>query len=309
MTVTGLVAEGEDILHTLFAPEHAGELGALGDDGLAVGLDDAGVDEQALTSIEVVVHVRAVVFEVGKVAIYITRTPNPSRVPSFRQFGHAPMLRAGPWLVRFLAEANGTVTGDATQSVWDGQDATQVAAVPEPGFVFRKWSDDSTENPRRLTAVRADTELKASFAPAGLAASSVGTFLAAVGKTEVRQGRGPWDLTGTFPSGIVAGYPLTLDLGQDGRGRLTGNAALEVTTAEGKVTSTVNLPVRGRLMGTGGALVLRLVMRGADSAGTVRAGLLKSFDLPDLMHLLGDRLTVSEPWGPDLKPLGPTGTP
>jgi dienelactone hydrolase len=44
-------------------------------------------------------------------------------------------------------------------------------------------------------------------------------------------------------------------------------------------------------------------------AASFLRGVLKSFDLPDLMHLLGDRLTVSEPWGPDLKPLGTTGTP
>jgi dienelactone hydrolase len=32
-------------------------------------------------------------------------------------------------------------------------------------------------------------------------------------------------------------------------------------------------------------------------------GVLRSFDLPDLMDLVQDRLTVSEPWGPDMKPL------
>lgn len=34
-------------------------------------------------------------------------------------------------------------------------------------------------------------------------------------------------------------------------------------------------------------------------------GALKSFDLPDVMRLVADRLTISEPWGPDMQPLPP----
>jgi hypothetical protein len=32
-------------------------------------------------------------------------------------------------------------------------------------------------------------------------------------------------------------------------------------------------------------------------------GILKHFDVPDCYEFLGDRLTLIEPWGPDMKPV------
>ena len=43
--------QGEDILRTGLGPEHAGLLEALGDDGLAAGLDDPGAIKEALVMV------------------------------------------------------------------------------------------------------------------------------------------------------------------------------------------------------------------------------------------------------------------
>lgn len=44
-------------------------------------------------------------------------------------------------------------------------------------------------------------------------------------------------------------------------------------------------------------------------AAAMLRGVLKYFDLPDLRALLGDRLTSSEPWGPDMQPLSAAAAP
>jgi hypothetical protein len=170
-----------------------------------------------------------------------------------------PYLRLGPWQVRFLAGANGTVTGALSQSVSAGQDATPVTAVPSYGFAFEQWSDESIENPRTLAAVSADVEITASFRPAGVAASPFGAFLAVVGPAAVATGRGLWDVTGAYAT-TVAGNPLTLHLVHDSRGRLTGTATY----------LTADLSAKGSVKRASGALLLKLTLQGADGAETTR---------------------------------------
>jgi hypothetical protein len=97
-------------------------------------------------------------------------------------------------------------------------------------------------------------------------------FLAAVGAAEVSQGRGLWDITGTYPTS-VAGYPLTLHLVHESTGRLTGTAVLEGVSAGGKVPTPVNLTVRGAVRTAGGKVLAKLTLQGTDSARTVRAAL------------------------------------
>ncbi|MEN9359443.1 MAG: hypothetical protein RL095_978, partial [Verrucomicrobiota bacterium] len=66
--------------------------------------------------------------------------------------------------VKFLAGANGSITGNATQTVNYGSSSTAVTATPATGYHFVKWSDDSLSISRTLTGVTADISLTASFA-------------------------------------------------------------------------------------------------------------------------------------------------
>lgn len=64
----------------------------------------------------------------------------------------------------YTAGANGSITGEATQTVNHGSDGTAVTAVPNDGYHFVKWSDDVTANPRTDANVIADVTVEAQFA-------------------------------------------------------------------------------------------------------------------------------------------------
>lgn len=64
----------------------------------------------------------------------------------------------------YTADSNGSLTGDPTQSVTYGSDSTAVTAVPNAGYYFVQWSDDSTANPRTDTSVTANITAEAEFA-------------------------------------------------------------------------------------------------------------------------------------------------
>ncbi|WP_418060115.1 InlB B-repeat-containing protein [Pimelobacter simplex] len=64
---------------------------------------------------------------------------------------------------QYLAGADGSVAGDADQTVDHGADTTAVTAVPDAGFYFARWSDGSTANPRTDAAVVADLTVTAEF--------------------------------------------------------------------------------------------------------------------------------------------------
>ena len=90
--------------------------------------------------------------------------------------------------LKYAAGANGSLTGTALQTVDYGEDGTAVTAVPNSGYHFVKWSDDSTANPRTDTNVMADVDVTASFAldtftlkyAAGAGGSLTGTALQTV---------------------------------------------------------------------------------------------------------------------------------
>jgi uncharacterized repeat protein (TIGR02543 family) len=65
----------------------------------------------------------------------------------------------------YAAGANGHLTGTTHQpGVVYGTDGTAVTAVPDTGYHFVKWSDDSTANPRTDTSVTANVDVTATFA-------------------------------------------------------------------------------------------------------------------------------------------------
>jgi hypothetical protein len=59
------------------------------------------------------------------------------------------------YAVNYTAGANGTLTGNASQTVNHGSDAITVTAVPHSGYHFVSWSDGV------LTAARTDTNIQA----------------------------------------------------------------------------------------------------------------------------------------------------
>ncbi|MDD2297961.1 MAG: InlB B-repeat-containing protein, partial [Sphaerochaetaceae bacterium] len=68
------------------------------------------------------------------------------------------------YTLTYTAGKDGNISGDATQTVEHGEDGTQVEAIPDEGYLFIKWSDDSTANPRTDTNIMADITVQAEFA-------------------------------------------------------------------------------------------------------------------------------------------------
>jgi hypothetical protein len=68
------------------------------------------------------------------------------------------------YTVTFVAGANGSIIGDAVQTVPSGGDTTAVFAAADGGFAFTQWDDADTDNPRTVTNVLADVTYTASFA-------------------------------------------------------------------------------------------------------------------------------------------------
>jgi hypothetical protein len=63
----------------------------------------------------------------------------------------------------YTAGTNGSLTGNTAQVVNYGANGTAVTAVPNIGYHFVKWSDDSTANPRTDTGVTANIAVTATF--------------------------------------------------------------------------------------------------------------------------------------------------
>ena len=67
------------------------------------------------------------------------------------------------FIVGYTAGAGGAISGSSSQSIiYDGS-GTSVTAVPNSGYYFVRWSDESTVNPRIETAVREDKTVSAVF--------------------------------------------------------------------------------------------------------------------------------------------------
>ena len=52
------------------------------------------------------------------------------------------------YYIQYWADQGGRIDGNTTQIVAEGQQGTSVTAVPYSGYIFVKWSDGKTENPR-----------------------------------------------------------------------------------------------------------------------------------------------------------------
>lgn len=68
------------------------------------------------------------------------------------------------YTLTYTAGNNGSLTGTTSQEVEYGNSGTAVTAVPNTGYRFIKWSDDSTANPRTDTNVMGPIAVEAEFA-------------------------------------------------------------------------------------------------------------------------------------------------
>ena len=68
------------------------------------------------------------------------------------------------YTLTYTAGANGSITGDTSQTVNHNASGTAVTAVPATGYRFVEWNDGSTDNPRTDTNVSEDVNITASFA-------------------------------------------------------------------------------------------------------------------------------------------------
>ncbi|MCX6879979.1 MAG: InlB B-repeat-containing protein [Verrucomicrobia bacterium] len=153
--------------------------------------------------------------------------------------------------------ANGSINGPSPQTVTYGDSGTQVEAVPNEGYQFAKWNDNSTANPRTDSNVSADITVTAIFelipppiTPTSTATRSDGYTVA----TFSTVGAGTW----TVPDGVTSMEVLVVGGGgagsrggafglnpNPGGGSPGGGAGGLYYTATYPVTggSTVNLTV------------------------------------------------------------------
>lgn len=69
------------------------------------------------------------------------------------------------YTLTYTAGANGSVLGTSPQTIQYGSNGTEVLASADAGYAFEKWSDDSTQNPRKDLNVTDDITVTASFVP------------------------------------------------------------------------------------------------------------------------------------------------
>lgn len=70
---------------------------------------------------------------------------------------------SGFYTLSYSAGANGSIIGDTTQTIQDGDDGNAVYASANTGYHFVEWTDESTDNPRKDLAVSADITQEATF--------------------------------------------------------------------------------------------------------------------------------------------------
>ncbi len=68
------------------------------------------------------------------------------------------------YTLTYTAGAGGTITGTSTQIINHGSDGAAVTAVPDTGYSFVEWSDDSTANSRTDINVTSNISFTAEFA-------------------------------------------------------------------------------------------------------------------------------------------------
>jgi uncharacterized repeat protein (TIGR02543 family) len=67
------------------------------------------------------------------------------------------------YTLTYLAESNGSILGEVSQTINYGENGSVVTAVPDSGYLFVRWSDNSTDNPRTDINITNDITISAIF--------------------------------------------------------------------------------------------------------------------------------------------------
>lgn len=73
------------------------------------------------------------------------------------------VFSASSYQINYTATGGGTILGAASQQINHGSNSSAVTAVPDAGFIFVKWSDGVTSNPRTDSNVTANIAVEAIF--------------------------------------------------------------------------------------------------------------------------------------------------
>ena len=82
--------------------------------------------------------------------------------------GNSPLTLYARWLINqytltYNVGGNGSITGNSNQVIDYGADGTPVTAVPNSDYLFVRWSDGSTDNPRTDLGITGPLEVSAVF--------------------------------------------------------------------------------------------------------------------------------------------------
>lgn len=88
---------------------------------------------------------------------------NEGRIPVATTSGEITILNG--YTLEYSAGDNGSILGISTQIVVQGGDGSEVKAIANSDYYFVKWSDDSTENPRKDSNVTSNISVTAVFEP------------------------------------------------------------------------------------------------------------------------------------------------
>jgi hypothetical protein len=149
----------------------------------------------------------------------------------------APNIGPGPLVLTYTSgSANGSILGNSPQYLCPGGNGTAVTAVPNSGYYFVQWSDNSTQNPRTDTAVQANVTVSASFA-----AQSPST-LNYTGGQYFPAGTTTVPLQAQLGGSCVSGQTLTFAWDSDGNGSYETVLGTAVTDASGYATFNWSVP-------------------------------------------------------------------
>ena len=93
----------------------------------------------------------------------LTGSVNPATITIDANTSVMAVFAINSYTLTYTAGTNGTLSGSTAQTVNYGADGTAVTAVPNTGYRFVKWSDNSTQNPRTDTSVTANLSVTAIF--------------------------------------------------------------------------------------------------------------------------------------------------
>jgi hypothetical protein len=98
-------------------------------------------------------------------ALAMSKEGNEQVVASYLTGSQSKLFKSSAnCVLTYTAGANGSLSGETSQTLSYKADGSSVTAIPDPSYSFVKWSDDSTSNPRTDVGVIASISVTAEFA-------------------------------------------------------------------------------------------------------------------------------------------------